>query len=258
MKKIILPAVHTSWRDGRRANVIVLAAFALAFAAWALMPVMPQIQSYHQFADQRSWCGVPNAADVLSNLAFAFVGIFGVARLVSRRRVRFVPATEAGLWAIAIGIIATAFGSMWYHYNPTDATLVWDRLPMTIIFAGVLGAAAAQRLGNDIGQSVLAALLPIGVASVVYWNLTGDLSLYLAVQFGGIATLVLLLALTRSRDDPIPWLWLVACYVVAKVVEVEDRAIWDATGGAFAGHAVKHLIAAVACAAALWPLRSRR
>lgn len=257
MKKIVLPAALTSWREVRRANVVVLATLAIAFVAWALLPVMPQVQSYHQFADRRSWCGVPNAADVLSNLAFAFVGIFGVARLVSDRRVRFVPATEAGLWCIVIGIIATALGSIWYHYEPNDATLVWDRLPLTLVFAGVLGAAAAQRFGNDIGQSVLATLLPIGVGSVIYWILTGDLSLYLAVQFGGIAALALLLAFTRGRDDPIPWLWLLGCYVVAKVLEVEDRAIWDATGGVVAGHAVKHLIAAVACAAALWPLRSR-
>lgn len=257
MKKIVLPAALNSWRDGRRANIAVLATLALAFTAWALLPVMPQVQSYHQFADRRSWCGVPNAADVLSNLAFAYVGVFGAVRLVSDRRARFVPATEAGLWCIVIGIIATAFGSMWYHYDPNDATLVWDRLPLTVVFAGVLGAAAAQRLGNDIGQVVLAALLPIGIGSVVYWNLSGDLSLYLTVQFGGIAALALLLAITRGHDDPIPWLWLLGCYVVAKVLEVEDRAIWDATAGAFAGHMFKHLVAAVACAAALWPLRSR-
>ena len=201
---------------------------------------------------------MPHAADVLSNLAFALVGAVGVARLLSHHRVRFTPATEAGMWFIALGIIGTAIGSAWYHHNPTDATLVWDRLPLTLVFAGVLGAAISQRLGNDVGRCALAVLVPLGVASVVYWDLTGDLSLYLLVQIGGIAALALLLALTRGRDDPIPWLWLVVCYVVAKIAETADQAIWDATRGFVAGHMLKHLLAAVACAAALWPLRMRR
>lgn len=252
------PPLSSSWRNLPAATYIVVAALALAAAVWALAPMIPQDQGYHQFADQRPWLGVPHAADVLSNLAFALVGIFGVTRLVSRRRARFRAATEAGLWCIALGILGTAIGSAWYHRNPTDATLVWDRLPLTLVFAGVLGAASAQRLGDDIGRWVLAVLAPISIASVVYWKLTGDLSLYLAVQFGGVGALALLLVVTRGRDDPFPWRWLVLFYVVAKVAEVADRAIWDATGGFLAGHLLKHLLAAVACGAALWPLRERR
>ncbi len=88
---------------------------------------------------------------------------------------------------------------------------------MTVVFAGVLGAAISQRLGNDIGRWALAVLVPIGIASVVYWALTGDLSLYVALQLGGIVALALLLAIVRDRDDPIPWLWVVVFYVIAKV-----------------------------------------
>jgi hypothetical protein len=236
------------------AGRVCLAAVVLTLIVWSLSPAIPQDQSYHQFADQRIWLGVPHAADVLSNLAFALVGAVGVARLVSHRRAHFAAATEAGMWFIALGIIATAIGSAWYHHNPNDATLVWDRLPMTIVFAGVLGTAISQRLGNDIGRWALAVLAPLGIASVVYWTLTGDLSLYLAVQFGGIAALALLLAIARDRDDAIPWLWVVAFYVMAKVAEAADQAIWDATGGLLAGHALKHLLAAAAVAAALWPV----
>jgi hypothetical protein len=242
----------------RRAGCIWVAAIVLTLIAWALLPVIQQDQSYHQFADQRTWLGLPHAADVLSNLAFALVGIFGVARLASNSRVRFTPATEAGMWFIALGIIGTAIGSAWYHLDPTDATLVWDRLPMTLVFAGVLGASISQRIGNDLGRWALAVLVPLGIASVAYWKLTGDLSLYLMVQFGGAAALVVLLALTRRRDDSIPWAWLAVYYVVAKFAEAADRAIWDATHGYVAGHMLKHLLAAAACAAVLWPLRARR
>jgi hypothetical protein len=250
-------------RPGRRASPqrvgrILLAAVALILVAWPFVPVIRQNQSYHGFADQRAWLGVPNAADVLSNLPFAVVGIIGVARLLSRRRARFNTATDVGLWLIALGILATAAGSAWYHLNPTDATLVWDRLPMTIVFAGVLGAAIAQRLGEGYGRWALAVLPLFGIASVVYWKSTGDLSLYALVQFGGIVALAALLVFARDRADPIPWLWVIAFYAAAKIAEMGDHTIWDATHGLIAGHAVKHLLAAAAAGAALWPLLRRR
>jgi hypothetical protein len=88
----------------------------------------------------------------------------------------------------------------------------------------------------------------------VYWKMTGDLSLYLTLQLGGIAGLLLLLLLTRKGDDSVPWVWVVAWYVLAKVAEFADQGIWDATRGLIAGHTLKHLLAAAAGAAALWPL----
>jgi hypothetical protein len=220
--------------------------------------VIPQDQSYHQLADQRAWLGVPNAADVLSNLAFALIGFVGVARLLSHRRARFNSTTETGLWLVALGIIGTALGSAWYHLSPTDATLFWDRLPMTIVFAGIIGAAVAQRIGEPGGRWMLAVLPFAGIASVVYWKTTGDLSFYALLQLGGFVTLVVLIVVGRDRGDPIPWLWVVAFYAAAKIAEAGDHAIWNATSGLIAGHALKHLLAAAAVAAALWPLTRRR
>ncbi len=63
--------------------------------------------------------------------------------------------------------------------------------------------------------------------------------------------------LTRRRMDPFPWAWVVVWYVVAKVAELADQRIWDATHGVIAGHALKHLFATAASAAALWPLFAR-
>jgi hypothetical protein len=242
----------------QRAGRILAAATVLILVAFPLVPLIRQDQSYHGFADQRAWLGVPNAADVMSNLAFALVGIVGVAGLLSRRRTRFNAATEAGLWLTALGIIGTAIGSAWYHLSPTDATLFWDRLPMTIVLAGVLGAAISQRLGEDVGRWTLTILPLLGIASVVYWKSTGDLSLYALLQFGGIVTLAVLLVLARDRGDPIPWMWVVALYVVAKIAEAGDRVMWDATHGLVAGHTLKHLLAAAAVGMALSPLLRRR
>lgn len=257
MKKSVRPALSHSRRDVVYADRVGLAAILLTTVVWVMLPAIPQDPSYHQFAYQRPWLGVSHAADSLSNIAFALVGVVGVVRLASRRRPRFSPATEAGMWCIALGLVCTAIGSAWYHRDPTDSTLFWDRLPMTLVFAGVLGTAIAQRVGNDVGRLSLALLVPLGIASVVYWKITGNLSLYVALQLGGIGGLLLLILLTRKGDDSVPWVWVVAWYVLAKVAESMDQAIWDVTDGLIAGHTLKHLLAAAAGAAALWPLRPR-
>ena len=166
---------------------------------------------------------------------------------------RYSPAAEVGMWCTALGLVCVAVGSAWFHFDPTDSTLFWDRLPMTLVFAGILGAAIAQRVGNSEGRMGLVLLVPLGIASVIYWKMTGDLSPYATLQFGGIAGLLALLALTRRGNDPFPWRWVVAWYVFAKIAESLDQQIWDATQGMIAGHTIKHLLAAAAGAAALWP-----
>ena len=241
----------------RRTRFLVLAGFVAAIGIWVLLPAIPQDPAYHAFADQRRWLGIPRAADVLSSLAFVAVGVLLTMRLASRDRSRFSGAAEASLWSIAAGVLCTGLGSAWYHLDPNDATLVWDRLPMTLAFGGVAGLAIAQRLGNDAGRISLAALIALGITSVAYWQLTGDLSLYAVFQFGGFAALVVLLLLTRKGDDPIPWWWVIIWYVIAKVFEVEDQAVWQATNGLVAGHALKHVAAVVAIAGLLRPLRAR-
>jgi hypothetical protein len=64
----------------RRAGSYLLVALTIAVGiACVLAPRSPQPLSYHHFADQRSWLGIPNFGDVVSNILFA---VFGVAGLV--------------------------------------------------------------------------------------------------------------------------------------------------------------------------------
>src|SRR6185437_6679831 len=51
----------------------------------AIAPPIPQPLEYHQFADQRDYFGIPNFFNVVSNLAFLFVGIAGLTFLLSSR-----------------------------------------------------------------------------------------------------------------------------------------------------------------------------
>jgi hypothetical protein len=226
-------------------------------ALWLLMPVVPQPTAYHHFADNRSFLGIPNAADVLSNLAFIAVGAFGLLRVQQGHR-PLVPVARFSLNVFFLGLFLTGFGSAYYHWNPTNETLVADRLPMTVLFAGIFGATIAERVSLRAGWAVLLLMLVVGPASVIHWQHTGDLALYAVIQFGGMAALLLLLSLTKRGRDPFPWWTLIAWYGVAKVAEAGDILVWNATRELFAGHVLKHLAAAAGGLAIANALRSSR
>lgn len=153
-------------------GVWVLVAFTFAVAAAAvLLPRVPQPQSYHNFADQRPWLGIPNFGDVASNLAFAVAGIWGLVFLCSRHgRERFIDPHERWAYVLVfLGLLLTAFGSGYYHTAPDHARLMWDRLPMTLAFMGLVSAMISERLGVPAGFYLLPVLLFIGAGSVVAW-----------------------------------------------------------------------------------------
>ena len=228
---------------------VLVAAILAAVIATIFMPRTAQPLDYHQMADERTVAGIPNALNVLSNLPFAFVGLIGLASL---RTGGHGFADSRDRWpysALFAGVFLTAIGSSYYHLAPDNARLVWDRLPMTVGFMGLLAALVADRVDRHVGRAVLAPLLLGGVASVVYWYWTevtggGDLRPYFFVQFGSLLIVALILALYPS-----PWsdtryiLAALVVYVLAKVFEVADAPIF-AMGQIVSGHTLKHLVAA--------------
>ena len=151
----------------------------------ALLPLPPllQDQAYHQFADRRELFGIPNFWNVVSNLPFVAVGAVGLLRF--HRDV-----TTTVLFA---GIFLTGFGSSYYHLDPNDRTLFWDRLPMTICFAAILSAVVEERVDAKAGAMLLRPLLAIGIFSLLLWRWTDDLRLYAWAQFFPFLVLVLIL-----------------------------------------------------------------
>jgi hypothetical protein len=53
---------------------------------------------------------------------------------------------DAPTTVLFAGIFLTGFGSSYYHLDPNDSTLFWDRLPMTICFAAILSAVVEERV----------------------------------------------------------------------------------------------------------------
>jgi hypothetical protein len=236
--------------------LLIFVAIAIAFIA-LLLPPIPQPLSYHNFADHRSWLGIPNFGDVTSNLPFAVIGVWGLIVLFTPAAIKFVDPRERWPYVVMFaGLILTAVGSAYYHLAPDNARLVWDRIPINIVIMALLTAVIAERVNVPAGLALFPVLEIIGIASVLTWRSGelhghGDLRFYAAVQV--YAILVLLLALlfpakyTRGADFAV----VVGFYVLAKILEKTDRQIF-ALGHLVSGHTLKHLAAA---AASYWILR---
>ena len=213
-----------------------------------------QPPDYHHFADARSLLGIENAADVLSSFAFVLVGIMGLAFL---RRSRG-PEKLHGYWALFAAAALAGAGSAYYHLAPGDARLVWDRIPIALAVMSLVAAVVGERIRVRAGEKLLIPLLVVGAASVLYWAMFDDLRLYGLVQFGGLATVLVLAVLFPSRYTKGETIFLAgALYGLAKLCEFQDREIYRLTGELISGHTLKHLLAAIALYVLLWALQRR-
>ena len=219
---------------------IVLTPLAVLFAA---MGPIPQDPAYHALVDHRAFVGIPNFLNVASNAGFVLVGVMGL-RLCMGAGV----AGAGRSWTVFFfGVLLVAIGSGWYHWNPNNATLAWDRLPMTVAFMALFAAVLAEHIRPEIERSLLRGAVAVGIFSVVWWHYTDDLRPYAWVQFAPLLALVFVVIAFPGRYSHRGYLLLgLVFYAAAKVAEFYDRAIFDATAAAISGHSVKHLLAAVA------------
>ena len=224
---------------------------AIAVAAMLVHGPIPQLEHYHDFADQRALFGIPNAFDVLSNVGFAAVGLWGLTALRSRERP--LPAGAiAGYAVFFAAILLTTFGSGFYHLAPDNARLIWDRLPIALGCAGLLAAVRAQTRAVH-GRWILPALVVSAIASVFWWSFTessgvGDLRPYLLLQGAPMVLIPLWQWNARSRaSERLAFAAAIVLYALAKVFELGDHAVLDALGFV-SGHTLKHLLATGAAA----------
>jgi hypothetical protein len=242
---------RAAWPRSAWLLVITLAAAA---GLWWHGPIV-QWAHYHDFADADAWGPLPNAANVLSNLPFLVIGLWAAQRL--QRLPARGPAHRAWL-ALALAVACTAFGSAIYHWAPSDATLVLDRLPIAWACASLLCALLAERVDPSWGDATpLAGALLFATLAVAAWIVSGDLRLYAAVQFLPMLLVPAALALRLAPTAPgavsgRDWLVVLGLYALAKVLETADHAVLDMLA-VVSGHTLKHLFAA---AAAGWLLRA--
>jgi hypothetical protein len=218
-----------------------------------MLPRIPQPQSYHLFADQRSFLGIPHFADVVSNLPFAIAGVWGLIFLLgySREEIsqHFLDRRERWFYVvIAIGLVLTAAGSSYYHLEPGNARLVWDRIPMTIVFMSLIAALIAERINLSLGLRLFPILLIIGVISVLQWYLSelhgvGDLRFYATVQTYCVLFILMIVFFPARYTRGFDLLLVAGFYVLAKILETFDKQIFS-MGHIVSGHTLKHLASA--------------
>ncbi len=232
------------------------------FVSVLFVPPIPQDVTYHQFADRRAFLGIPNFSDVISNIPFVIVGGSGFLYLV--RRIFF------GTWnnpdsrkihivylGFFVGVFLTGYGSAYYHLSPTNESLVWDRLPMSMAFMAFLSAMIGERISIRAGFVSFLPLIVLGAASVLYWDMTeqmgkGDLRPYVLVQYYPVILIPLILLLFPSSYPRWGDMWKVfVFYGASKICEVLDKAVYR-LGHLVSGHTLKHFFVAIAV---YWILR---
>jgi hypothetical protein len=234
--------------------------FAITLVAALMLLHGPILQPvhYHEFADHSLWANIPHAADVLSNLGFAVVALWGARRVWPQRNQPAVRAGGVGYSVFLIALLLTSMGSSYYHLVPDDWRLVWDRLPIALACAGLLAGVRAQLVPNANVRFETLGLATFAAASVAWWYAgqlrgAGDLRPYLLLQIAPLVLIPLWQTVHgASRADRLWFSFAFALYVLAKIAEVHDHEM-HAMLGWISGHTLKHVLAS----AAAWVLVAR-
>ncbi|MCH8861544.1 MAG: alkaline phytoceramidase [Proteobacteria bacterium] len=234
---------------------------------FAFFAPIEQPAAYHDFADGNRHFGIPNFANVASNLAYLIPGLMGLYLVhgAFMEKQKFLDPREAlPFYLVFLGSVALAFGSGYYHLIPNNETLVADRLTMTVGFMGVLSFVIAERISVKWGLRLLPALLTVGLFSVIYWIYTelqsaGDLRLYGLVQFLPLIAVPAMLLAFPARYSGVKYIWLaLGSYAAAKLFEQLDGAIWELTQHLLSGHTLKHLVSGLGIYFLLLYVRKRQ
>lgn len=254
--------------NGRKNNrgILILIGLIIAITlAMLFVDPIPQDPGYHRFSDTRSWLGIPNFGDVISNLTFMIAGGLGLWGVTGARgNVLFmIPSDGLPYRVFFAAVLLIGLGSSYYHLAPDTERLVWDRLPMTVAFMAFFASFVADRIDRSVGLIwILPVGIILGIASLAYWSWSeslgrGDLRPYALIQFAPVLLLPVLCLLYPARryTDGLYLAAILSIYLLAKLFEQLDAEVFAFTAHTVGGHAVKHVIAAVACYLPLLMLR---
>jgi hypothetical protein len=228
------------------------------------IPPISQDQLYHLFADKEHIFGlIPNGLNVLSNIPFILVGIFAIYSGQKHKKLLINKSIYKPFMIFSIGVFLVGFGSGYYHYEPNNMTLIWDRLPMTIAFMALYSIVVSVFIESKNGAKLLPWLIVCGVVSVAYWAITeslghGDLRLYALVQFLPMILMVLIMFMFKDpKINNSPLILTMFWYGMAKALEMFDTEIYNALNLSVSGHSLKHIAAAIASIFVIkWCVRS--
>jgi len=208
-----------------------------------------QPQSYYQFADSREFIGIPNGLDVMSNLALLYPAILGLALLQERGKNDYQYRDDIEpiiLYSFFSGMVLTFLGSVWFHLDPTDSTLMWDRLGMTIVLACYATLLISDFVSIEMAKKVHYPLIALGLLTIIYWLVAGDLRPYFIFKHQPIILIPILLVYgTKYYDRTKDYFWSFIFVILASTVESYDIEIFE-TIIFISGHTLKHIFAGTA------------
>lgn len=229
--------------------ILLLISIAGILSVLLIEPIA-QNQEYHSFADQRVLMSIPNFWNVVTNIPFLIVGIYGII-FCFRALSKVADYQVVALFLVFfVGVFLTGVGSAYYHLNPSNETLFWDRLPMTISFMAFFTIVICEFISIKLGARLFIPLLFIGILSLLYWQITeskgvGDLRFYVLVQFLPIILITAILILYKNNNGSAAYYFVLSTYLLAKLFEINDDLIFS-TNHLISGHSIKHIIAALA------------
>lgn len=241
---------------------IILAIIVAAIIAILSIGPLAQQPDYHNFADQRRILNIANFFNVLSNVPFVVIGIIGMRLVALRQATGGLAELQALYLTFFAGVFLTGFGSAYYHSQPSNQTLLWDRLPMTIAFMALFSVIIGEYISTRLALKLFVPLLIAGIASVVYWHATelnghGDLRAYVLVQFLPVLLIPLILWLFDSKLNNGKYIWgIIGAYGLSKLMELWDARLYTIFG-LLSGHSLKHLTAAFGTLIFYWALQRR-
>ena len=232
--------------------VILAVGFVIPIIIAFQLPPIAQPITYHDFVDNRKLLGITNFWNVASNLLFLILSFIGLRQLWAVKG-SIIYKDFFYYWNIIFISVALIFiGSMFYHLNPNNSTLVWDRLPIALVFMSFFAFIIAERVNKVLGFILLHIFLLLGISSVFYWSFTetagaGDLRFYGLVQFLPVVEIPLICFLFSIKEREIKFLiHAFSWYILAKAFEFFDKIVFSLAAKQMGGHALKHFAATMA------------
>lgn len=202
--------------------------------------------SYHNFAEQKILGNIPHFTDVITNLSFAFVGI--LLFLKYKNNEEHYASQRILFYLFCFSAFALCLGSGFYHWNPNNYGLLFDRITMLLGFALIfLDTTIRYKIFSHTNLFTKIFLIELlFLITLVPWVMVDRLELYIFAQFF-VMSVMPLLAIKNFREGGNQYkhiLMMFLFYSIAKFFEFFDYFFYQLIN--ISGHSIKHICYALA------------
>ncbi|RYR47270.1 hypothetical protein Ahy_A07g033221 [Arachis hypogaea] len=237
------------WVPRFNASRIWLPAFLFSLFILFFTPTIPRSHNHHHFVDMRnllasrSFAGVPNTINVITNFPFLVVGVLGFVLALDGAVFYISSQGEVYAWVVFYaGMVGVAFGSAYYHLKPDNHRVLWDTLPMMVAFSSLFSALVVERFGQRIGLFCLFALIFAAVLCVVYERNYNDIRFCMIFQLTlPLAIPVIAFMYSSKYTHSRYWFLATGIYLLAKFEGATDKKLYHANNYIISGHSLEHL-----------------